>query len=100
MIEALRLPTRTAITVLVVIPEHVFLGGLTLRALGSAAALNREAEEKKAAELAQSAEERLSTIRLKATSVVRRGNPAKVLLRTADETDFPRFPLRAPLLRK
>lgn len=43
MVEALRLPSRTAITVLAVIPEHVFLGGLTLRTLRSSAAVNREA---------------------------------------------------------
>ena len=108
MVEALRLPSRTAITVLAVIPEHVFLGGLTLRTLRSSAAVDREAQERKAAEFARSAEEKLSGVRLKPTSMVRHGNPTEVVLRAADETDSslivmgakgqadsPRFPLGA-----
>ena len=49
MLEALRLPSRIEVTVLTVVPEHTFLGGITLGKLKGVAG-TKEAQQQKALE--------------------------------------------------
>jgi len=49
MLEALRLPAKTEVTIPTVVPEHTFLGGITLGRLKGALA-TKEAQQQKAFE--------------------------------------------------
>ena len=86
-----QLAPESEVTVFSVVPEHTFLGGLTLDTLsGHAAAKNREeakkAQEQRANELVQSAVGVLEAAGVKATGTVRRGKPAEEIIREADRT--------------
>lgn len=79
------------VTVFSVVPEHVFLGGLTLDTLsGAAAAKNRDqakkAQEQRANELIQSAIAILEEAGIDAKGSVGRGRPAEEIIRQAEGT--------------
>ena len=84
MLEALRLPSRTEITVLTVVPEYTFLGGITLGKLKGIAG-TKEAQQQKALELLQHSVKALSGTRLETESLVRWGNPAEEILKVTEE---------------
>ncbi|HEY50516.1 MAG TPA: universal stress protein [Dehalococcoidia bacterium] len=86
MVEALHLPPQTDITVMTVVPEHAFLGGITLGKL-RAVSDREDMQHEKALKLLQDAAQALNKTGLKIESVVRRGNPADEILKTADEVD-------------
>ena len=83
-LKALRLPSRTEVTVMTVVPEHTFLGGITLGKI-TGASVKKEAQQQKATELIQGPVQALSASRLKVKSLVQWGNPAEEILRVADE---------------
>lgn len=90
-LTTLQLAPESVVTVLTVIPEHTFLGGLTLDTLsGGAAAKNREetkkAQEQRANDLVQSAVGVLEAAGIKAVGTVGRGKPAEGIIRKADRT--------------
>ncbi len=87
----LQLAPESVVTVFSVVPEHTFLGGLTLDTLTSgAAAKNREktkkAQEQRANELVQSAVGVLEAASIKAEGTIARGKPAEEIIRKADKT--------------
>jgi nucleotide-binding universal stress UspA family protein len=84
MVKALRLPSQTEVTVITVVPEHTFLGGITLGKLRGASA-KKEAQQQKALELLLQPIQALSASKLKVDSLVRWGNPAEEVLKVADE---------------
>jgi nucleotide-binding universal stress UspA family protein len=90
-LTTLQLAPESVVTVLTVIPEHTFLGGLTLDTLsGGVAAKNREetkkAQGQRANELVQSAVGVLEAAGIKAEGTVGRGKPAEEIIRKADRT--------------
>ncbi len=86
-LEALRLPPTTEVTVLTVIPQNIFLGGMTIDTLRGAAPAKKRAQRQKAAELLQDPVQLLSASGLKIESLVRWGDPAKVILAVAEKTN-------------
>lgn len=86
LVKALRIGRESEITLLTVIPEHVFLGGHTLTdLLGRSAALKaqvREAEEEAALELLARLSKSLGTRGLGVQTMVRRGSPADEIVKT------------------
>ncbi len=85
MLEALRLTPQTEITVMTVVPEHTFLGGITLSKLSGASA-KRDWQEQKALELLKEPVEALTAGKLKVDSLVRWGNPAAEIMEVANES--------------
>jgi hypothetical protein len=85
MVTALRLPSRTAVTVLTVVPEHTFLGGITLRELRGASS-KEETERQKAQEMLQKPVQALSAAKLRVEGLVRWGNPAEEILKACNES--------------
>jgi nucleotide-binding universal stress UspA family protein len=79
-IQVLNMGPKAAVTILTVIPEHVFLGGHTLVSLpGGFVWLEtqvRQAQEEKASELVSRPSGSLAASGLKVETVVRRGSPA------------------------
>lgn len=109
-LKALQLPPETEVTVMTVVPEHTFLGRITLNMLiGSASAreLAHKAQEQKATELLKKPVETLRASGAKVESMVRWGRPAEEVVKRAreigahlvvtgakgDEGDTERFPL-------
>ena len=84
-LKAFRLPPQTEVTVMTVVPEHTFLGGITLDVLRGGSSVRKETQQQKAAELLQSPTETLSASGLKVESLVRWGNPAEEILSLAHE---------------
>jgi len=84
-LKALRLPSRTEVTVMTVVPEHTFLGGITLGKI-KGASVKKEAQQQRALELLQATVQMLSTHKLKVESLVRWGNPTETILKTARES--------------
>lgn len=87
-LKALKLPTQTEVTVMTVVPVHVFLGGLTINMLRHgdvARSQMRVAQEKKAVELLKMVVEILQESGIHAESVVRWGKPAEQILNKAVE---------------
>jgi nucleotide-binding universal stress UspA family protein len=85
-LKALRLPPQTEVTVMTVVPEHTFLGAITLNMLrGTAAARERaqKAQEQKAAELLKKPVEALRGSGVKAESLVCWGRPAEQIIKQA-----------------
>ena len=109
ILKALQLPSQTEVTVLTVVPEHNFLGDISLHMLrGTAVARKRahKAEEQKAAELLQGPVETLRAGGVKVESLVCWGRPAEEIIKQSrkigahlvvigakGEGDSPRFPL-------
>jgi len=84
MVWALRPARDTAVTVMTVVPEHIFLGGITLGKLRGAQE-RREVQQQKALELLQQSVKALGDARLKVDSLVRWGNPAEEILKESDK---------------
>ncbi len=84
MVEALCLPSRTEVIVLTVIPEHTFLGGITLGKLGGAP-VGKEPQQQKALELLQAQVQKLSAQKLRVEPMVRWGNPAAEIMKVSKE---------------
>ena len=87
-LTSLNLAPESTVTVLSVVPEHTFLGGLTLDTIsGRGAATNREearkAQDQRASELAESAVAVLKAAGVEAKSTVCRGKPAEEIIRRA-----------------
>jgi nucleotide-binding universal stress UspA family protein len=84
-VQALDIGSRGEVTIVTVIPEHVFLGGHTLISLpGGSAQLKievRQAQEDRALELLSKASESLVPHGLKVETVVRRGSPADQIMK-------------------
>jgi nucleotide-binding universal stress UspA family protein len=87
-LEALKLPTETEVTVMTVVPEHTFLGGISLDMLRGTASAEKKAEEEKAVKLLSGPVELLSAGGLKVEGLVRRGNPAEVILKVAEQKSY------------
>jgi len=85
MMTALHLPSRTVVTVLTVVPEHTFLGGITLHKLRGTST-RKEAERKKGLEMLESTVQALSACKLKVESLVRWGDPAEEILKAFNES--------------
>jgi nucleotide-binding universal stress UspA family protein len=83
VLEAFHLPSRTRVTVMTVVPEHTFLGGITLGKLRGTSA-SKDEQQPKALELVQGSAEALGSTGLKVKSLVRWGNPAGEILKEAD----------------
>ena len=83
-LKALRLPPRTEVTVMTVVPEHVFLGGITFGKVRGAST-EKEAQHQKAMELIQGPIQEISASKLEVKSLVRWGNPAEEILKVAEE---------------
>jgi len=84
MMKALQLPPETEVTIMTVVPEHTFLGGITLNRLRSVS-LAKELQQQKVLELLKQSVQALSTSKLKVNSMVRWGNPAEEILKAVDE---------------
>lgn len=88
MLKVFKLTPQTEVTVMTVVPEHVFLGGITIHMLrrgATAKGQTREAQEQKAAELVKEAVELLKAGGVHAESVVRWGKPAEQILNEVGE---------------
>jgi len=108
-LRALQLPSQTEVTVMTVVPEHTFLGEISLhmfRATTGAGKRADKAQERKAAELLKKPVEALRASGVEAESLVCRGRPAEEVIKQAREIgahlvvigakgegDPPRFPL-------
>jgi nucleotide-binding universal stress UspA family protein len=87
-LKALKLSTQTEVTVMTVVPVHVFLGGLTIHMFRHGDVARRQtrvAQERKAAELVKVVVEMLRASGIHAESVVRWGKPAEQILNEAGE---------------
>jgi nucleotide-binding universal stress UspA family protein len=84
MVSALRLPSETEVKVMTTVPEHVFLGGITLGKLRGTS-LKKKVQQQKALELLRRPVEAMSASKLKVDSMVRWGNPAAEILKVADK---------------
>ncbi len=88
MLGALRLPAKTEVTILTVVPEPTFLGGITLdviRGTSRARKKAREEQQQKATELLQNTAQTLGGDKLQVETMVQWGNPAEVILWQAEE---------------
>jgi len=88
-IKALQLRGKTELTIMTVVPEHTFLGGITLRrVMGNDAARERahQAQDKKAATLLQESVDLLGSGGMNVETLVARGNPAEQIIGQAHET--------------
>ena len=90
-LTALQLAHESVVTVFSVVPQHTFLGRLTLDTLsGGAGAKNREeakkAQEQRANDLVQSAVAVLDAAGIKTEATVGRGKPAEEIIREAEKT--------------
>jgi nucleotide-binding universal stress UspA family protein len=85
LVKALGIGGGAEVTVLTVIPEHVFLGGHTLAdLLGRSAALRAQAQkagEQRALELLSKASKSLGTRGVRVETMVRRGSPADEIIK-------------------
>jgi len=88
MLSALQLPTKTEVTILTVVPEATFLGGITfdvIRGTSQSKQKARDEQQQKATELLQNMAQTLGEGRLKVENLVRWGNPAEVILQEAEK---------------
>ena len=83
MLEALQLSSSTDITVMTVVPQTTFLGGVALNRLRGEQTTKKEHEKQRAAELLQDPVRVLSANGLKVESVIRWGNPAEEIIKMA-----------------
>jgi len=87
MLKALHLHSDAEMIVMTVVPEHTFLGGITLGKFHAAPAV-RDAQQYKAIEMVQKSAKALSDIRPEVETVVRWGNPAEEILRETDSNSI------------
>ncbi len=88
MLKALQLPANTEVTILTVVPEPTFLGGITLDAIrGSSQAREKanDEQQEKAIMLLEHTSEVLGKGKLIVETMVRWGNPAEVILLEAEQ---------------
>lgn len=83
MLEALRLPSGAEITVMTVVPEHTFLGGITLSKLRGAST-KEKTQRQKALRLLREPLKALTAGKLKVDRLVRWGNPAEEILKVTN----------------
>lgn len=83
-VEALHPSPQTEVSVMTVVPEHAFLGGITLSKL-RATSSRKDVQQEKALTLLQDTVQELNKTGLKTESLIKRGNPADEILKTADE---------------
>ncbi|MFH1652095.1 MAG: universal stress protein, partial [Chloroflexota bacterium] len=87
MVEVLKLPSQIEVIVMTVVPEHAFLGGITLGRL-RATSKSKDVQQEKALKLLQDAVQSLNKTGLKKIeSLVKWGNPADEILKTTDEVN-------------
>ena len=84
-VKALQLPSETEVTVMTVVPEYTFLGGITLDILRGGSSVRKETQQQKAAELLRNPAQSLTANGLKIESLVRWGNPAEEILNATHE---------------
>ena len=87
-LEALELPATTEVTILTVVPEATFLGGITLdviRGTNQARQKAKDEQQQKALELLQRIAQALGGGKLKLETSVRWGNPVEEILVEAEE---------------
>ena len=91
MLDKLRLPSKTEVSMLTVVPEATFLGGITLDVIRGTSQVKkkaREEQQQKATELLQRMAQTYNNEgKLKVETKVRWGNPAEQILAEADERD-------------
>jgi nucleotide-binding universal stress UspA family protein len=90
LLKALKLPRETSVTVMTVVPEHSFLGGLSfnlLRSRDSEQSERRERQREQAVGLLDSAIRELGNTESEVKSLVQWGNPAEEILKAAAELD-------------
>jgi nucleotide-binding universal stress UspA family protein len=80
MLKALHLHSDAEVTVMTVVPEHTFLGGITIGKFHSIPAV-RDTQQYKSLELVRSTAKALSIIRPKVETIVRWGNPVEEILK-------------------
>ncbi len=86
MLKALKLPHKTQVMVMTVVPEHSFLGGLSLDLFrASERSARRKKQREQAANLVETTIRELSPAKLKLEGLVRWGNPAESILKVAKE---------------
>lgn len=88
MLRALRLSKESEVTILTVVPENTFLGGITpdvIRGNGLARKKARDEQQQKALELLQHIAQTLGEGKYKVETLVRWGNPAEKILAEAEE---------------
>jgi nucleotide-binding universal stress UspA family protein len=85
-LKTLQLPSSTEVELMTVMPEHTFLGGLTLQMLRRGAVSREQAhgsQEQRAAELLQGPADSLRESGVKVETALRRGSPAEQIIRQA-----------------
>ena len=87
MLMALQVSPRKQVTVMTVIPEHTYLGGLTLQRFRSRVAkgTTRKAQDEAASKLLQGTVDMLRAAGANVETLVTRGNPAQQIVRQAHE---------------
>ena len=80
MLKALHLHSEAKVIVMTVVPEHTFLGGITLGKLQGTLAI-KDAQQYKALELVRHSAKALSDIRPRVETIVRWGNPAEEIIK-------------------
>ena len=91
MVEALHLPYQTEVVVLTVVPEHKFLGGITLDVIRGTTSARKKAkaeQQQKALELLQGTTRSLSWSKLKLETLIRWGNPVEEILNLSNYGDI------------
>lgn len=89
-LKALQLPPQTELTVMTVVPEHTFLGGITLNMLRGATAPReraQQAQQQKADELLKKPVETLRANGLQVEGLVCWGRPAEEIIEKARTMD-------------
>jgi nucleotide-binding universal stress UspA family protein len=89
MLHALRLPSRTEVGIVTVIPEPTFLGGLTLATLWHGSPTGeklRESQDQAASEVLKQAASQLKDANLKMKTTVLRGKPDIQIIGHAQKT--------------
>ncbi|MBE0480753.1 MAG: universal stress protein [Dehalococcoidia bacterium] len=87
-LKAFGLPSKTKVTVMTVVSEHTFLGGLTLHAFRREATMReraRTSQEEKASRLVEGPAGSLRDAGLQVQTLVERGRPAEVIIQQADK---------------
>jgi nucleotide-binding universal stress UspA family protein len=88
MLQELRLPAKTEVSILTVVPEPTFLGGITLdviRGTSQSREKARQGQKQKATQLLERTSQALDECKLNIETLVRWGNPTEVILSEAEE---------------
>jgi nucleotide-binding universal stress UspA family protein len=88
MLKELRLPAKTEVSFLTVVPEPTFLGGITLdviRGTSQSREKAKQEQQRMATQLLERTSQTLGECKLNIETLVRWGNPAEVILSEAEE---------------